>query len=138
MTITLEPFAKMSAACDGCGRSASAACIAGRHFSMILCATCLGELHRRTAPTAPVLTVGAALALPEVQRGECVTESVLLCGFRQYRIDGSLRTRIRSIDDGATWGPWRPTWVSMSEVALPCRLVPVDLADRDPSERGAL
>ena len=96
MTITLEPFAKMSAACDGCGRSASAACIAGRHFSMILCATCLGELHRRTAPTAPVHTVGAALALPEVQRGEAVVECASVDQRRVVADPVSLSERSRA------------------------------------------
>lgn len=141
MTITIEPFAKLDAVCAGCGRSASVAriCLPVARDRHVVCERCLADLHRLTGPVAPVLTVGAALAMPEVQRGEAVTESTLLCGFRQYRIDdGSLKTRIRSMDDGATWGPWRPTWVSMSEVVLACRLVSLADADRDPSERGAL
>jgi hypothetical protein len=91
---------------------------------------------------APVLTVGAALALPEVQRGEAVVE------FK--RPDGNvIQLRVAGSDIGERWrerGGW-DYWYPADCVtartagrtlALLARLVPLATADESPDTRGPL
>lgn len=89
---------------------------------------------------APTLTVGAALALPEVQRGEAVVE---------YRWD-TFWWRVDIDHRGIRLHRWsasaKPQWVSSASdqrkqpavYAHPCRLVPLAEADADPASRGPL
>lgn len=147
MTITLERDIHASQ-CNTCDATEDVMALRFRPPNyngstvIAICPTCRALLVSVAALPAsqPVaLTVGAALADPRVQDGSHATESELLCGHRQYLIaDRQLRTRLRSMDDGAAWGRWRATWISMDEIALPATLVPLSDADIDPSARGAM
>lgn len=86
------------------------------------------------------LTVGAALALPEVQRGACEVFISPPVGFAAAIrvIDGEAKWRIAN---GSGWRSRHELGEGMlaAEVfAMPCRLVPLAIADANPATRGEM
>lgn len=93
------------------------------------------------AAPAPVLTVGAALALPEVQRGEAVVEWHEDGEWWQAKVEREAAPRARMLFEWEKRPKWQTRWsyvVWGVALALPCRLVPIAEADADPSTRGPL
>lgn len=105
--------------------------------------TDVAALGRALVAFAGGLTVGAALALPEVQRGEAVIEYVEDgdCWQARFEPDGELVERLwyENGPRGPTWFGWRNRrrWLR-DDFARLCRLVPLAAADADPATRGAL
>lgn len=106
------------------------------------------------APAAEVMTVGAALADARVQDGSHVVEWI---GdgddrrARQYKVDRERFANGNERDEICVRWPVTGGWsdyydavdttdgdLGASQLAAPCRLVPLADADRDPNERGAL
>ena len=79
----------------------------------------------------PRLTVGAAFRLTSVVEA-LDTDGV----WRQFRRDEWSRFWRTDAAKWTTWG-W-PYEVTADDESLPCRLVPLADADRDPGERGPL
>lgn len=84
-------------------------------------------------------TVGAALGLPQVQDGSHVVEYATPRtppSIGQLRVvdaaGGGVLGRWRN---AYGWEPWTAATIRIATVPLPCRLVPADQADRDPSTR---
>ena len=91
------------------------------------------------APAAP-LTVGAALALPEVARDEAVVEYIDAAGlWWQAGSDGYANEapHVSSRPFSGEWCFWTGS-VTVAHLSFPCRLVPLADADRDPASRGTL
>jgi len=79
------------------------------------------------------LTVGAALALPEVQRGEAVIESRE--GGRVQVVIRSAGVRVRCLL-GGQWTSWGILDGYDAELlTLSCKVVPIHLADAPPATR---
>ena len=94
---------------------------------------CFAAEAERDALRGRGLTVGAALALPEVQDGSHVVE--YRHGTAWYRLAGS--GLVRWGDGDGRWR-WDDGTMWLDAYAVPCRLVPISEADRDPNDRGAL
>ena len=99
-------------------------------------------IARLTGQAPAPLTVGAALADPRVQDGSHVVGVRGLVDpgpnfYMQFRVDRYVQSRML-LGQGAwmTWGVH--SIVNGADLALPCRLVPLAVADRDPNERGPL
>ncbi len=98
------------------------------------------EATRRLAVVeARPLTVGAALALPEVQSGACVVEACTPTIRTPFQCRPTIdRIEERSQRSDGDWGWWRRIDVDGPFLALPCRLVPLAIADANPATRGEM
>lgn len=121
------------AACPGC--AAEADC---RAHAVDWRAEALALRAEKARP----LTVGAALAMPEVQDGSHVVEymdltGVVCHGVQQARANqhGTLVARCHLSE----WTAWEFFDVgAIAEMALPCRLVPAATCNDDPDTRGPI